>query len=58
MVKKNTFECICEVGDSRDLLIDSGGLCSKDQTKTMTSQPREKTPLPHVSLNTCVVPLA
>lgn len=41
MVEKHTSEYICKAGRNRDLFIDSGGLCSKYQIKTMKSQALE-----------------
>lgn len=38
MVEKHALEYICKVGGSRDLLFNSDDLCSKYQTKTMSSQ--------------------
>lgn len=48
MVEKYTSEYICKVGDSKDLLIGSGGLCSKYQTKTMKSQDLENSSATHI----------
>lgn len=58
MVEKHTSEYICKVGDSRGLLIDSGGLCSKYQTKTIKSQPLENSSATHIFKNTQVIPVA
>lgn len=48
MAEKHTPEYICEVGGSKDLLIDTVDPYSKHQTKTMKSQP------PGNSAATCI----